>query len=73
LFTNYQTPKLTDINWETTINMKVNKYIVASIFAHLIYDDDIDLNPENPLKREPGIQFKHVLGIGLSYMFGDKQ
>jgi hypothetical protein len=72
LFTNYQTPKLTDINWETTINMKVNKYITASIFAHLIYDDDIDLNPENPLKREPGIQFKHVLGIGLSYMFGDR-
>lgn len=71
LFTNYQTPALTDVNWETTINMKVNKYITASIFTHLIYDDDIDAIPETPMKN-PRIQFKHVLGIGLSYMFGDR-
>lgn len=71
LFTNYKTPQLTDINWETTINMKVNKYITTSIFTHLIYDDDIDVKPESGMKS-PGIQFKHVLGIGFSYMFGDR-
>lgn len=71
MFTNYKTPALIDINWETTINMKVNKYITSSIFTHLIYDDDIDVRPELPFKS-PGIQFKHVLGIGLSFKFGDK-
>jgi hypothetical protein len=71
MFTNFKTPALIDINWETTINMKVNKYITSSIFTHLIYDDDIDVRPEIPYKS-PGIQFKHVLGIGLSFKFGDK-
>lgn len=71
LFTNYQTPDLTDVNWEVTINMKVNKYITTSIFTHLIYDDDIDTNPESAMVN-PAIQFKHVLGVGFSYMIGDK-
>lgn len=71
LFTNYKTLNKTDVNWETTINMKVNKYITASIFTHLIYDDDIDVTPETPMVN-PRIQFKHVLGIGFSYMFGDR-
>lgn len=71
LFTNYATPLLTDINWEVNLNMKVNKYITASVFTHLIYDDDIDVIPERP-ERNPRIQFKHVIGIGLSYKFGDR-
>lgn len=71
LFTNFKTPALTDINWETAINLKVNKYISASILMHLIYDDDIDIFPETPIKQ-PRIQFKHVLGIGLAYNFGDR-
>lgn len=71
LFTNYKTLNKTDVNWETTINMKVNKYITASIFTHLIYDDDIDVTPETTMKN-PRIQFKHVLGVGFSYMFGDR-
>jgi hypothetical protein len=69
LFTNFKTPKLTDINWEILLNFKVNKYISANINTHLIYDDDIDIFPETPI-RQPRIQFKHVLGIGLSYRFG---
>ncbi|MCO6495307.1 MAG: DUF3078 domain-containing protein [Bacteroidetes bacterium] len=71
LFTNYKTLNKTDVNWETTINMKVNKYITASIYTQLIYDDDIDVTPETPMVN-PRVQFKHVLGIGFSYMFGDR-
>lgn len=72
LFTAYKTPELTDINWETTINMKVNKYINASIFTHLIYDDDFDTNPLTENFKDVRIQFKHVIGVGFSYKFGDK-
>lgn len=30
-----------DVDWQTSINMKVNKFISVSIFTHLIYDYDI--------------------------------
>jgi hypothetical protein len=46
LFSNYTDPNKEnrgniDVNWETAINMKVNKYIAVTIFTHLIYDHDI--------------------------------
>jgi hypothetical protein len=70
LFNNYQTLGLIDVNWETTVNFKINKFLTTTLFAHLIYDDDIDTNPETEMK-EPRIQFKHMIGIGLAYKFGD--
>lgn len=79
LFNNYSDPnkpnrKNIDVNWETFINLKVNKYIVVSIFTHLLYDNDIaipiDKDGDGVLESK-GIrtQFKDVLGIGLSYKF----
>ncbi len=68
-----------DVNWETLINFKVNKYISASFFTHLIYDDDIRFEVENPATgmpfatKRPRTQFKHVLSIGLTYAFGAKK
>ncbi len=70
-----------DINWETNINMKVNKFLTASIITHLIYDADIlfnidenedgvtDLRADGSEKIGPRTQFKEVFGIGLSYKF----
>lgn len=79
LFNNYSDKnkpnrKNIDVNWETFINLKVNKYIVVSIFTHLLYDNDILVSLD---KNGDGIfdtmgirtQFKDVLGIGLSYQF----
>lgn len=79
LFNNYSDPnkpnrKNIDINWETFISMKVNKYIVVTIFTHLLYDNDIlvplDRNGDGVMESK-GIrtQFKDVLGVGLSYKF----
>nr|WP_298995744.1 DUF3078 domain-containing protein [uncultured Allomuricauda sp.] len=64
-----------DIDWEVNFNLKVNKYINANIGTHLIYDDDIRFDEEladdgtviNP--GEPRIQFKQLLGVGLTYAF----
>lgn len=79
LFNNY-TDKNTgnraniDVNWESRIFLKVNKFISASIFTHIIYDDDtkleIDLDNDGVTdKMAPRTQFKEVFGIGLSYKF----
>jgi len=41
-----------DVDWQTSINMKVNKFISVSIFTHLIYDYDIKqlvFDGENPV------------------------
>lgn len=77
LFNNYTDKKEEnrrniDVNWETNINMKVNKYISASLFTHLIYDHDIPIEinlPDGNSYKAPRTQFKQVLGIGLSYKF----
>ena len=64
-----------DVNWETLTSMKVNEYISATLTTQLIYDDDIDIthdfDPTSGLPRKfgPAVQFKHVLGVGLTYKF----
>ena len=68
-----------DVNWETLLNFQVNKYIAASFFTHLIYDDDIRFEVQDPATnmpyatKRPRTQFKHVLSIGLTYGFGVKK
>ena len=81
LFTNYKhNPQNIDVNWELAIAMKVNKYIVTSINAHLVYDDDISIpiertriNADGVLETYMGttktIQFKELLSIGVTYKF----
>ncbi len=69
LFSNYlENPQNVDVNLETIIMMKVNKFLVTSITMNLIYDDDIKITDANG-KTGPRTQFKEVLGIGLSYSF----
>jgi hypothetical protein len=78
LFSNYaNNPANIDVNWDNVLNMKVNKYISASITTSLIYDDDIDVAETNKNTGEqdilgPRTQFKYVLGVGFAYIFGDK-
>jgi len=75
LFSNYlKNPKNIDVNWESLITLKVNKYISMSINTHLYYDDDVDIqidtNKDGIIdKRGPRLQFKEILGFGFSYKF----
>ena len=75
LFSNYnKNPSNIDVNCEVLIAMKVNKYISATISTQLIYDDDIDIaideNADGIIEKVgPRIQFKEVLGVGLSLKF----
>lgn len=49
----------TDMDWQTTINFKVNEYIKAVLFAHLMWNSEV-------IQR---VQIKETLGIGVSYSF----
>jgi len=81
LFSNYQNnPGNIDVNWETLINMKVNKYLSVSITTQLLYDDDINIvkkpaqvdengNITEAADIGPGTQFKEVMAIGFNYKF----
>lgn len=77
IFSNYiENPQNIDINWEILISMKINKFLSANIHSHIIYDDDVlikvdtDNNLANGYEKEgPRIQFKEVLGLGLSFKF----
>ena len=89
VFSNYaKNPQNIDVNWDNILNMKINKYISASITTSLIYDDDVDinvLNSDGSAKQKtsadgttqadligPRTQFKYVLGVGFAYTFGDE-
>jgi hypothetical protein len=80
LFNNYTDPIAEqraniDVNWETIILIKANKWLTTSLFTNLIYDHDVDI----PVTRNvngidvegvgPRTQFKEVLGVGLSFKF----
>lgn len=75
LFSNYsEEPLHIDVNWEILIAMKVNKYISTTITTNLIYDHDVDIavdenNDGITDAFGPRVQFKEVLGVGLSYKF----
>ena len=75
LFSNYtENPQNIDVNWETILAMKINKFLTANISATLVYDDDIDIaidsNDDGIVdKTGPRTQFKEVLSVGLSYKF----
>ncbi|MEO5674547.1 MAG: DUF3078 domain-containing protein [Chitinophagales bacterium] len=82
LFNNYtdknaSNRKNVDINYDLLINLKVNKFLAASIFATVIYDNDIiiaDVDSKgNPTGRAgPRTQLKEGIGIGITYKFGDE-
>lgn len=78
LFSNYtDKPQNIDVSWENMIALKVNKFISVNINTHLLYDDNIkvpfDKNKDGII--QPGeaigslVQFKEILGVGLSYKF----
>jgi hypothetical protein len=78
LFSNYiHNPQNIDVNWETLIAFKVNKYLNVNFNTQLIYDDDIliknDRNGDGIFAVGEGsksiVQFKEIFGVGFSYKF----
>jgi len=58
-----------DINWDLLISMKINKYLSASVNTTLKYDDNINNVKKDGTIEGPRVQFKEVIGVGVSYNF----
>jgi len=75
IFSNYlNNPQNIDINWETLLTLKANKYLSATLTTHLIYDDDVKIEEDTDNdgitdRKGPRTQFKEVVSIGLTIKF----
>ena len=83
LFTNYVEDFGTiDVNWQNALVVQISKVLSTNFFTQLIYDKDIligaDDNGDGEILEADGefkdrVQFKSVIGIGLTYQFGVKK
>ncbi len=70
LFSNYlENPENIDVNWDLAVNMKINDFLSANFLSNLIYDHDILIPLDDSGKTGRRVQFKQLLGVGLSYKF----
>jgi hypothetical protein len=74
LFSDYEKLGNVDVNWETALNFKINKFLSASYSTQLIYDDDIkskEVTNETTgeSRNVAGVQFKSVMNIGINFKF----
>lgn len=70
LFTAYNNnPGNIDVNWDMMLAAKISKYLTANLTTNLIYDDDINSVDKDGNVAGPRVQFREVLGLGISYTF----
>ncbi|MDG1914437.1 MAG: DUF3078 domain-containing protein [Crocinitomix sp.] len=74
LFSNYiDNPSRIDVNWENLLEIKLWKFLSATISTHLVYDDDVNISFKDYSGNEtafgPRVQFKEVFGLGLAWKF----
>ncbi|NDV60068.1 DUF3078 domain-containing protein [Bacteroides sp. 519] len=58
-----------DVNWDVMISMKINKFLSATLNTTLKYDDDVKSVNDDGTLGGPKVQFKEILGVGLTYNF----
>jgi hypothetical protein len=77
LFSNYlKDPQNIVVNWTTFIQLKVNKFISATLNTQLIYDNNVEIpvfkdiaGVNTVVGKGPRLQFKDIFGVGLAYKF----
>jgi hypothetical protein len=57
------------VDWDTVVNMKINKYLSASLHMALKYDEKIHDMDKNNNPQGPRVQLKEMLGVGVVYSF----
>ena len=62
-----------DINWDLMLNLKINKFLSATVNTTLKYDNDVKTikiaEDGTEVKHGAKVQFKEMLGIGIAYNF----
>ena len=69
LFTPYTDFGVMDVNWDLALWFKINEFFSANISTQLVYDQDVKFSNEAGQAYYSAVQFKEVLGIGLTYSF----
>jgi hypothetical protein len=61
-----------DVDWQTSVNVKVARFITASVFMNMIWDYDMDTDSgTDGVQRN--VQIKDVIGVGVAYTVGGKK
>jgi len=69
MFTPYEDLATIDVNWDMALWFKINEWFSANISTQMIYDQDVSFLNDAGQPYNSAIQFKEVLGIGLTYSF----
>ncbi len=73
LFTGYtESVGEIDVNWQNALVLPITKVLSTNLYTQLIYDKDI-LIADDEGNLDDRVQFKNVLGIGLTYQFGQQK
>jgi len=72
LFSDYlSVPSNIKVFWNFLVDMKVNKFLSTNFRMNMIYDDEVSITDRNG-NTGPRLQIKEVLGVGLTYSFGQR-
>lgn len=70
LFSNYlDKPKNFDVNFDSRINMHINRYVSANLVIQMLYDENTRIRLADGTTLGPRLQIKQVFGLGLTYRF----
>lgn len=58
-----------DIDWNFIATLQINKWLSFSFISELIYDEDITIPDSDGIEHNSLVQFKDVLGVGLTFKF----
>ncbi len=58
-----------DVDWNLIITFQINKWLAFSFVSELIYDEDVTIADKDDIPRNSLVQFKDVIGIGLTFKF----
>ncbi|MDF9800301.1 hypothetical protein OKW21_005564 [Catalinimonas alkaloidigena] len=68
LFAAYEKFQNVDVNLESLLVLRVNKYIMSNISLQLIYDDDTDVERDDGTIG-PALQLQNAINVGFTYGF----
>ncbi len=58
-----------DVNWDVLIGLNFSKLLTLTFQSTLKYDDDIETVSNDGTKHGAKVQFKEIIGVGISYKF----
>jgi hypothetical protein len=58
-----------DVNWDVLVGLNVTSLLTVTFQSTLKYDDDIKTFDSDGTVHGAKVQFKEILGVGLSYKF----